>query len=703
MRKPRLTALAIACCLPFTLAHAQRASQTILEEVLVTAQKKSSAEEIQDTPLAITAYGADQLDALKVRDLKSLSYSMPNVALEDVGTTKGVANFSIRGLGINSSIPSIDPTVGVFVDGMYLGINSGVVFDMFDLAGIEVLRGPQGVLFGRNVTGGAVLVRTKLPSDEFSGMAKVAVETGLNRYYAASVSGPMIEDKLSAKLSVYLNEDEGWHENLANGNDSFGDARTQLIRPVFVLTPDDYTEVILRFEHGSAEGDGPAGQNRALYDRDSFDFAINDYDNVGVSDIDATPNTLFHAGFETTQEQISNEFRFNGRIGDSISLTTGLYYFQQEVKYQENRKVASGTSPTGFLGFYGGGVQDHDTWGVFAALDFDLSDTLVLNTGLRYTKESKDAKVKTLFPPTVVSASSDPSNIPAGQCDVVGNNCNYNFRDEEDWSNVTPKLGLTWVPNELTQYYTFVTRGFRSGGYNLRNTSSSNPPVPPGPFDEEKQTSFEVGVKHDTADKRGRLNVALFYNDISDMQRELNLADPLTGVLQIIQNTADATIWGVEVEGRYALLNNLVFTLAAGYTEGEYDEVKADLNNDGSINDQDEALDLPRLAPLTGSVGGIYDQDGGDFGFVTMQLNYSHRDESAYTDSNRGTLNDANMLDANISLSPNSGDWTVSIYGKNLRDEATEGGDTQLPFAAGATFSPLNKGRVVGAEFKVNF
>ena len=155
MRKPRLTALAIACCLPFTLAHAQRASQTILEEVLVTAQKKSSAEEIQDTPLAITAYGADQLDALKVRDLKSLSYSMPNVALEDVGTTKGVANFSIRGLGINSSIPSIDPTVGVFVDGMYLGINSGVVFDMFDLAGIEVLRGPQGVLFGRNVTGGA--------------------------------------------------------------------------------------------------------------------------------------------------------------------------------------------------------------------------------------------------------------------------------------------------------------------------------------------------------------------------------------------------------------------------------------------------------------------------------------------------------------------------------------------------------------------
>lgn len=237
-------------------AQAQRATQTVLEEVLVTAQKKSSAQEVQDTSLAITAYGGEQLEALKVRDLKSLSYSMPNVALEDVGTSRGTANFAIRGLGINSSIPSIDPTVGVFVDGMYLGINGGVVFDMFDLEGIEVLRGPQGVLFGRNVTGGAVLVRTRLPGDEFAASAKFAVETGLNRYYSASVSGPLVEGTVNGKLSVYMNEDEGWHDN-EFGDDSHGDARTRLIRPVLVITPDEYSEIILRFEHGDTEGDGP--------------------------------------------------------------------------------------------------------------------------------------------------------------------------------------------------------------------------------------------------------------------------------------------------------------------------------------------------------------------------------------------------------------------------------------------------------------
>lgn len=741
MRKFRLTALALMCSLPFTV-QAQRASQTLLEEVLVTAQKKSSAQEVQDTSIAITAYGGDQLEALKVRDLKGLSYSMPNVALEDVGTTKGTANFAIRGLGVNSSIPSIDPTVGVFVDGMYLGINGGVVFDMFDLEGIEVLRGPQGVLFGRNVTGGAVLVRTALPGEEFAGSAKFAVETGLNRYYAASVSGPMT-DKLKAKLSVYLNEDEGWHENEA-GDDSHGDARTRLIRPVFVIDLDEYSDLILRFERGDAEGDGPAGQNRGRFDRDDFKFAINEkgyfdnywnqgiveytrdvdflegritniagwrtYNSKGISDIDASTFTLFHAGFETQQEQWSNELRFNGRLNQKIDLTAGLYIFNQEIKYQENRLLTGavfGANPfTTFGYYYGGGIQDHETYGSFVSLDYFFSEALTFTAGLRYTKEEKDAKIKALPPaPTpdvvVVGTPFKPDIIAPGQCDVIGGNCAFGFRDDKAWSNVTPKVGVTWTPNDQTQVYSFVTRGFRSGGYNLRNT---DPSFNPGPFDEETQNSFEVGMKYDTPDNRGRLNVAAFYNQIKDMQRELNLTGAL-GVVQIVRNTADAEIMGVELEGRYAVLPNLIVNLALGYVEGEYREVKFDLNGDNVVNGQDGELDLPRLAPLTGSLGIIYDQNVGDFGFITAQVSYSHRDEAAYTDNNRGTLNDANMVDATLSLSPNSEAWTVSLYGKNLRDEATEGGDTQLPFGAFGvtTFSPLNKGRVVGAEFKVRF
>ena len=164
--KPLVTAIrllsAVAAGSMLSLPAIAQNKSVLLEEVLVTGTKKAEAEKLQDVPIAATAFGEDQLEALFVRDLQSLSYTMPNVSMDDVGTAKGVANFSFRGLGVNSSIPSIDPTVGVFIDGVYQGTNSGVVFDQFDMEGIEVLRGPQGILFGRNVTGGAVLVRTCL-------------------------------------------------------------------------------------------------------------------------------------------------------------------------------------------------------------------------------------------------------------------------------------------------------------------------------------------------------------------------------------------------------------------------------------------------------------------------------------------------------------------------------------------------------------
>jgi len=162
-----------------TSSYAQSAnSSALLEEIVVTATKKKNVENVHDIPSAVTAFGSDQLEALKVRDLVGLNFAVPNTSIEEIGSTKGGANFAIRGLGINSSIPSIDPTVGVFIDGIYQGITSGVVFDTFDLESIEVLRGPQGVLFGRNVTGGALIVNTTDPSFEPKTTFKVAAESG---------------------------------------------------------------------------------------------------------------------------------------------------------------------------------------------------------------------------------------------------------------------------------------------------------------------------------------------------------------------------------------------------------------------------------------------------------------------------------------------------------------------------------------------
>ncbi|MBT8432008.1 MAG: TonB-dependent receptor plug domain-containing protein, partial [Altererythrobacter sp.] len=189
--------------------------------IVVTGTKTQNAENVQDVPLAVTAFNAESLEALKVRDVQSLTYSAPNVSLDQIGTSRGTANFSIRGLGINSSIPSIDPTVGVFVDGVYLGFNGGVVFDLFDLDSVEILRGPQGILFGRNTTGGAVLINTGNPTDYLTGKFRASVDGplldggrgGANYTVSGVISGPIVEDTLLFKLGAYYNNDDGYFTN----------------------------------------------------------------------------------------------------------------------------------------------------------------------------------------------------------------------------------------------------------------------------------------------------------------------------------------------------------------------------------------------------------------------------------------------------------------------------------------------------------
>jgi len=693
-------------------AQEDESGSVLFEEIMVTATKKSTAQAVQDVPIAVTAFSERQLDALHFRDVSDLSFKMPNVALDGIGTTRGTANFSIRGLGINSSIPSIDPTVGVFVDGMYMGTTAGVLFDQFDLESVEVLRGPQGLLFGRNVTGGAVLLNTTRPSFEARGRAKVSYESGNNFTAGAVYSGPL-SDTIAFKLGVHYNNDGGWFTNLATGEDH-GEAETLIVRPAITFRASDSVELTLRYEHGDSEGDGPASQNHGLFGRDTFDFSIDetgDYDlkwdqamaelNIDVGfgegtitnlfawrnsdssslgDIDASPSFLFHAPAATSTEQFSNELRYSGRFDDKLDVTVGLFYFKQDLDYFERRQIVGGA-----IDISGGGIQEQTTKAIFGSFDLDLSDEVTLITGIRYTEEEKTAAIATLRP---------------GGCNNTTFVCTPNFNSEADWSNLTPKLGLRWQKDDNTQIYGFWTKGFRSGGYNLRNTS---PAASPGPFDEESSSVFEVGLKRDNADKTIRTNFALFINNIKDMQREVNIPDPVAGVVQIIDNTADAQVWGFEGEIQAQLAPELTFTANIGVLESKYKEVRFDISSDGLVNDADLDLELPRLAPLTYGFGLLYETDVDDWGSVFASVNYNHRDLTYYTDSNIGFLNGANMLDANITVEFMEGSVALSLYGKNLLNEVTYGGDSLLPFGPGWTFSPLNKGRVYGVELLFNF
>ncbi|MDE0520272.1 MAG: TonB-dependent receptor, partial [Candidatus Dadabacteria bacterium] len=524
-------------------------SGVFLEKITVTARKRE--ELIQDVPLSITHFSSEEIEALKVNDLESLAVRMPNVALDDAISGMSIANFSIRGVGINDSIASVDPTVGVFVDGVYMGQISIVLFDTFDVESIEVLRGPQGTLFGRNVTGGAVLINTKKPGDVFEASARASFEGGgesLNSYYMSTIGGP-ISETVSVKVSAYTNQDNGWFKNLHTG-EAFGENDIRMVRTAISWNPTDDVSLILRYQYEKTRNDGTASQNRRDFDLNSHDFSIDEegfrrhehhfftaqldwdvdfgdgtvtnifgfYDAEGTAliDVDATPQDVFHIRGWTPYRQWSNELRYAGRFFESLHATTGLYYFTNEINYHDSRYILGGALTQNL-----GGDYFVDTLGVFVSLDYDLTDRVTLISGARYSYEKRKAET--------ASASPTPCNI------AVGPACEFDFTDEETWNSWSPKVGAVYHVSDGANIYGHWTRGFRSGGYNLRN---SYPPTEelPGPYDEERIDTFEAGFK--ISANRGILNGAVFYNMIDDVQRIITLPESSSGIAQEIRNTA---------------------------------------------------------------------------------------------------------------------------------------------------------------------
>ena len=698
----------LACAL--LLGSPVAAGGGLIEEVVTTATKKSSAEAAQDVPVAISIIDREGLALRQTTDIEDLSYALPNVAFDGIGTGKGIANFSIRGLGVGGSIPSIDPTVGVFVDGIYLGVNYGVIADLMDLEAVEVLRGPQGLLFGRNVTGGAVLLRSRRPSGTFSGTASARVETGIDRRIAASVEGPLADGLLSARLSGQFRDDDGWFSNDAPGGGAVGADRTRQVRGIATLSPSEAFDVTLIHERGETDSDGPATQNRRRFG--GFDFAIDepgyseiDWTHViveanrqvgfgngritnvfgwravehdSLADIDSTTDPLFHLFAHTDQSQVSNELRYSGRLGERWEMTAGLYYFNQEIRYRERRIVR------GALGQPFGGVQDHRTGGLFMQHDFDLGRDWVLTLGARYTLEEKDVRVAN---PGVNAACTRERGL-----------CAFDFEDGDSWRNLTPKIGLQrWIAPSV-QVYGYYTKGFRSGGYNLRNTSLT---ASPGPFDEERQNSFEAGLKSEFADRRARLNLAAFHNRVYGMQRQVTRADIRTGGVQVTANTADATIAGFEAEATALVGDRLTVNAFLGYTHGEYDKVRYDLNGDGTtVGDED--LKLPRLAKLSYGADATFRHRFGNGGLLTVRVGFAHRDDSEISDDNTGVLDAGDILDASIGYAP-SDRLRFSLYGKNLLNEVLRRSDFDLSALVNSTYSPLKEGRVVGFDIRTAF
>ncbi len=745
------TLLASAATVVFSLPAAALAQEgaagALLEEIVTTARKRSEAEAVQDVPVAVTAFGAAQIEALFVKKIEDLSYIMPNVQLESVGTFPGVQNFSIRGQGINSSIPSVDPTVGLFVDGIYLGTTYGAVIDTFDLESVEVLRGPQGLLFGRNVTGGAVVLRNARPNGEYGTRLRFGTTDEEQVNIAASIEGALIEDKLAAKVVVYYDNDPGYFDNLnqqlasspaphplqpfyiqpADGSE-VGGLRTRMFRPTLVWTPSDSMDWTLILEHGETEGDGAPWTSVSLQragaqpdfatTSDESGFTEIDWTqavletNIGevgngtltnilgyrrvtaasAADIDGTDLPIFSAPGDTDQKQLSNEIRWSGSFGENWDSVIGFYYFDQEVSYREARYIwlppPLGPAPFGVnLRAALGGDMDSRNFGAFWSNDFHLGDAWTITAGLRYTDESKSAQI-------IIGGCSDNITFNCAMDDLSG-----------DWDNITPKLGAQFRMSDNTQFYGFWSKGFRSGGFNFRNARPDV--IPPGPTKEEENNTFELGFKSDFRDGRMRLNVAAFQNEIKDMQRELNMGDPQVIVLQATINAGDVTIKGFEADFIALLSDNFSINLSYGWQDGEYDNFnpfvpafEGALRLAGVLGPTDVLIgnELPRLAPTNYNVGFSWDFPLSS-GLINIAANHSFREEHPYNDANTEIFADQRRTNASVNWFSADDKWSVSLYGKNLEDEANWGNLTSI--AGLWTAGPMKPGRQLGVE--VNF
>jgi len=595
------------------------------------------------------------------------------------------------------------------------------------LDGIEVLRGPQGTLFGKNVTGGAVLLRSRRPSDTFEGSARASAETGLEYKMMGSVSGPLT-DNLKIRVSGYYDHDDGWFRNDFD-NKPYGVSTTWTVRASLAWEPTDNLDVLLRFEHGDSSTDGLPNQNQAFNSRHSFDFnqdfaGQTDYRwNMLSSEINwkvgngmitnvagyrdlklytaydsaGTPIQDFEISYNNPVRQFSNELRYAGRFFDMVDITAGLYYFTSHIKLVETRRVR--TAANFASRSYGGVDQVARTYAAFAQADIDVASGLNLTLGGRYTYDKKRADIGQY------SAAAD-------SCDIPTQTCTYAFPNQKDhWTSFTPKIGVQYKISPDAQVYASWTKAYRAGGFNSRITAANQSLK----WDQESTQAYEIGGKFDLFDRRLRINGAAYINKLKNLIR-LVQTPGAAGVVSDTRNVGDATIKGGEVEVQAAVTDGLILRAFAGYQHGQYDKLTASLVNApgepvATVTTADLALKLVRLSPWSYGFGFTHTLPLSNSAELISRMDFNHRDRAASTDDNGAFLNAWNNLDGSVALKLEDR-WTFTVFGRNLLNKSYSGLNFVIPNALIPPLPPgktkavvgiLSEGRTIGFEASLKF
>ena len=701
--KQTILSAAIAATLVAPVAFAEGTPAGGLEEVTVTATRQ--AENLQDVAIAVSAFSDDALEKNQIQSLGDIESFVPNLTLHEGDA--GNAVIYIRGVGQIDSISFNDPGVGVYIDDVYMGRAQGSFLDVLDPQQIEVLRGPQGTLYGRNTIGGAVKFTSKKPTPETEGYVKTTVGNFGQQGIKGSINGALIEDVLAARFVVSQKSRDGYTKNLFDGGDDY-DKDTFAWRAALQYTPNDKLTAYLTLDASDANPDhsrtphretpiyslsaggfvapqdDPFTVNANYNDKErletqgaalTLEYAVGDLMLKSITshremnyrthlDLDGTTDSSFGIYNFEDQSQNSQEFQLV-YSGEAMTLVSGLYYFREK-----DLSFGGAVAPDFFVPlapdfyfpwpFLSAGERDqlNTSKAAYANLSFDLSADLGVTLGGRFTQESKSVtNLGEQFAGTGIQTAEEMEK-------AFGTGVGFaatGYEAEEDWNAFSPKVSLDYHASDRTLLYASASRGFKSGGFNGRLTTFAQP------FDPEELWSYEAGMKTQLADDRVRLNVATFYNDYENFQLSRFSVDPDTGAfLSLFENAGRATMYGAELELAAAVTENLGVNITAGYLDGGYDELIGDF--DQEISDQRELVNSPKWNSRI-SVDYLMTLEG--YGSLNLIAGYSYRTKSYLTVSSSEALaqDSYGLLDASLQYLSPSEHWEASLFAKNLTDE----------------------------------
>jgi len=704
-------AAAALCAVPAVLAQeapaARSASAGGLEEITVTARRREEA--LQDVPIAVSAFSADDLRQMQAQDLGGLQGSVPNLNLVQGRGSATSANVYIRGIGQPDALQTFDPAVGIYLDDVFISRIQGALFNLYDIERVEVLRGPQGTLYGKNTIAGAIRLISKKPPEALSGNFEIGYGEYSRMDAKAYIGGP-VTDSFGASLAALYSKRDGIVEDPTTGRE-YNDLDTTAARAILNFEPSDTVEVNLALDYtrqrnalnlGRPEAPliqvnllggvkvlqpaptGPwefesrtsfaGGEGQELdhagaaltigWDiSDAWRFkSITGYRDLDVDnyiDIDASRWELGDVFVGVDQDQLSQEFQFLFDGGGRLNAVFGLYYLNESItSHQEayaDDFLTLGALPLTFLRTVDDDL-DTDSYAAFGQATWQFNDRLSGTLGLRYTYESKD----------YFRTTSTFSNLPAL-------NGTFEYPDDESWDALTPSFGLDYQLTDDSLLYASAGRGFKSGGFNGR----ANTPGETGSYDPEYVWTYEIGSKNTLAEGRLRLNGAVFYSDYTDFQARVsevvNPDAPVPTFSFPVLNAASLDIWGAEVEVLWVPVDGLTVQGQLGYLNADYAEFTDTVRGpDGKPAERDRSGDEPPFAPeWTARVGVAYEFGLGERGWLTLATDVMYRTKSWLSVDNREVLtqDDFALMNVLASWQSQSRTWRASAGVRNLTDE----------------------------------